>query len=186
MDHMDHMHGGHEASSAGGAASAAMPTCKISMLWNWTTIDVCFISSQWHIRTIGGYVGTVIGIFLITIALEALRRISREYDRKILREFVAKHQTSDSAAAKETDSNKSGMFGRPQPTFQPTLAQQAIRSSFYFVQFSAGYMLMLSAMYFNGGLILAIFFGAFVGHFVAARDTAGDVLTAENREQCCC
>jgi hypothetical protein len=34
--------------------------------------------------------------------------------------------------------------------------------------FGSGYMLMLLAMYYNGGIILTIFVAAFVGHFLTA------------------
>lgn len=69
------------------------------------TTDACFISQQWHIRSIGYYIlslscyvidqlnavtadfiGTVIGVFLVVITVEFIRRFSREYDRRILRE----------------------------------------------------------------------------------------------------
>ena len=40
---------------------------------------------------------------------------------------------------------------------RPTLVQQLIRSLFYVAQFGAGYMMMLLAMYYNGGIIFAIF-----------------------------
>jgi len=41
----------------------------------------------------------------------------------------------------------------------PTFLQQAIRATFYMVQFGAGYMLMLLAMYYNGYILI---FGIFV------------------------
>lgn len=85
------------------------------MMWNWYTIDACFISEQWHIRTIGDYAGTIIGsapspplprasaatpkltrkpfephrIFFIMVALELFRRFSREYDRAIKAAYYA-------------------------------------------------------------------------------------------------
>jgi copper transporter 1 len=27
---------------------------QISMLWNWYTVDSCFLSEQWHVRSLGG------------------------------------------------------------------------------------------------------------------------------------
>ncbi|KAG5636468.1 hypothetical protein H0H81_007948 [Sphagnurus paluster] len=175
---MDHSHGGD--SGASGAA------CKISMLWNWTTVDACFLSEQWHIRSVGAYVGSVISLFFVVILLEAFRRLGREYDRKIVREHNARY-AAGTAAGEDGSLSKfaDGSISTP-PPFRPSVAQQAIRSLFYFVQFSAGYILMLLAMYFNGGIILAIFFGSFVGFFLSSWDTVGGQLTPETRGQTCC
>jgi len=62
------------------------------MLWNWYTINSCFLANGWHVRTkgavyttwtliyLGGFAGTVIGVFLLSVFLEFLRRAQREYD----------------------------------------------------------------------------------------------------------
>ncbi|RDB30793.1 Copper transport protein CTR4 [Hypsizygus marmoreus] len=165
--------------------------CKISMLWNWYTVDACFISRQWHIRSVGAYAGTVIAIFFLVILLELFRRLGREYDRKISREYYSLNR-SGAAKGKGFNSleNLSDGSAPPCPNvlppFRPSIAQQAIRSFFYFVQFSAGYILMLLAMYYNGGLILAIFAGSYFGFFVSSWDTVGRVNTPEARGQTCC
>lgn len=57
---------------------------------------------------------------------------------------------------------------------RPSTVQHVVRSLFYLVQFSTSYILMLLAMYFNGGVILAIFLGGAVGFALFARDTATD------------
>jgi hypothetical protein len=33
--------------------TVAHPPVQISMLWNWYTVDSCFLSTQWHIRSKG-------------------------------------------------------------------------------------------------------------------------------------
>jgi len=145
------------------------------MLWNWYTIDACFISSQWHIRSAGGYVGTIIGVFLITIGVEFVRRLGREYDRRIVLDSQDTSRISDDMTKLPSDNS----VAKP---FRPTLKQQAIRSFFHFVQFSASYILMLTAMYYNGGLIIAIFIGSYVGFFASNWDTLGGVTF---KDACC-
>ncbi|KAJ5523200.1 hypothetical protein N7513_012744 [Penicillium frequentans] len=66
-------------------------TCKISMLWNWYTIDSCFLSSTWHIRSKGAFAGACIGVILLVMVLEALRRAGREYETFILRRARLRH-----------------------------------------------------------------------------------------------
>lgn len=59
-------------------------SCITSMLWNWNTIDSCFLSSSWHIESRGQFAGSVIGVFLLVVAIEGLRRLGREYDRRLV------------------------------------------------------------------------------------------------------
>ncbi|KAJ6092698.1 hypothetical protein N7486_007987 [Penicillium sp. IBT 16267x] len=67
-------------------------TCKISMLWNWYTIDSCFLSRSWHIRSKGAFAGACIGVILLVMVLEALRRAGREYESFILRRARLRHR----------------------------------------------------------------------------------------------
>ncbi|KAJ5601425.1 hypothetical protein N7510_010959 [Penicillium lagena] len=64
-------------------------SCQISlttsqMLWNWNTIDACFLSTSWHIRSRGMFAGSCIGVICLVLCLEFLRRVGREYDAFIV------------------------------------------------------------------------------------------------------
>lgn len=61
--------------------------CKISMLWNWYTIDACFISRTWRITSRGMFAGSCIGVICLVCSLEFLRRLGKEYDRYLVRQF---------------------------------------------------------------------------------------------------
>ncbi|SCU98446.1 LADA_0H13080g1_1 [Lachancea dasiensis] len=65
--------------SSGGSAK----TCKISMLWNWYTIDTCFISKSWMNDTRGKFAGSCIGCFLLVVAAQWLNRVSRQFDLEL-------------------------------------------------------------------------------------------------------
>jgi copper transporter 1 len=89
--------------------------CVISMLWNWNTIDSCFLARSWHIRSRGMFAGSCIGVICLVIVLEFLRRIAREYDAFIIHRaqmraqyLVPSAQTQPGAAipspASESDS----------------------------------------------------------------------------------
>lgn len=56
----------------------------VSMLWNWNTIDSCFISSSWRTSTRAQFAGSVIGVFFLVVGIEAVRRLGREYDRRLV------------------------------------------------------------------------------------------------------
>lgn len=54
------------------------------MLWNWYTIDSCFIASTWHVRSAGTFAVSCIGVVLLVMLLEFLRRSTKEFDRFLI------------------------------------------------------------------------------------------------------
>ncbi|KAI9924726.1 Copper Transporter integral membrane protein that functions in high affinity copper transport [Aspergillus wentii] len=67
-----------------GGMDMGMGGCQVSMLWNWNTIDACFLSKSWHITSRGMFAGSCIGVICLVLALEFLRRLGREYDAFIV------------------------------------------------------------------------------------------------------
>ncbi|KAH8423148.1 high-affinity Cu transporter CTR3 [Aspergillus melleus] len=127
MNHMDHMSMTMSMASTG-TATAPMSTgtsmdmdmdmggmshdmggsCKISMLWNWNTIDACFLSSTWHITSKGMFAGSCIGVILLVMSLEFLRRVGREYDAFIIRRARLRNQYLDSSTSTSTTNVHTG------------------------------------------------------------------------------
>ncbi|KAM0816086.1 putative Ctr copper transporter family-domain-containing protein [Seiridium cardinale] len=173
-------------------------SCKVSalhngagqMLWNWNTIDTCFISSSWHVTSSGMFAGSCIGVILLVMSLEFLRRTVKEYDSYLVRTHATKREAS-------FDGKDSGF----DDGFRPSVFQQAVRASLHMVQFAVAYFVMLSvhcpsallfsyfgilrcgtladlqtdslAMYYNGYLIICIFIGAFLGAFLFQWEVLG-------------
>ncbi|KAK4164040.1 Ctr copper transporter family-domain-containing protein [Cladorrhinum sp. PSN259] len=82
--------GAQAATSKSGMGGGGMGGhgCKISMLWNWNTIDSCFIASSWKITSKSVFAGSCIGVLLLTMSLEALRRLVKEWDRYLIRKHL--------------------------------------------------------------------------------------------------
>ncbi|KAK4941334.1 hypothetical protein LTR10_018744 [Elasticomyces elasticus] len=130
------------------------------MLWNWYTIDACFLAESWHITTKGAFAASCIGVILLVVSLEFLRRVGKEYDTFILRQFQRNTNFKDH---NNTDCCQSG----PQiVTFRASPLQQLVRSVIHALTFGLAYIVMLLAMYYNGFVIICIFIGAFLGKFV--------------------
>ncbi|KPI37655.1 Copper transport protein ctr4 [Cyphellophora attinorum] len=144
------------------------PTCKISMLWNWYTIDACFLAESWHVTSSGQFAASCIGVILLVITLEVLRRLGKEYDSHMYQQW---HRQ---AAARFSNPGPQDCCGPENPptypqqfaTFRATPLQQTIRSVIHMATFAVAYFIMLLAMYFNGYIIICIFIGALLGKFL--------------------
>jgi copper transporter 1 len=189
--------------SMGGSSSAN--ACKISMLWNWTTINSCFIARSWHVHSKGGFAGTCIGIVFMGILVELVRRVQRELDRHLLARWLSRQRELNpnvvlNAAAAESDASKSGSFvTKILPTtpsralaggyYHPSVLEQALRAFLYLLQYAGAYFIMLLAMYYNGYVIICIFIGGYIGNFVFGGDSFKNAVgqgAIETQKTCCC
>lgn len=177
----------------GGMDHGSMSSCKMQMYWNWFTIDACFLSESWKITSRGMFAGSCIGIICLVIALEFFRRLQREYDRWIVREWKARK----TAQSVDDDISKVAAGGgvmaqfafKPSvynSTFQPTMLQQLVRALLYAVQLGGAYILMLLVMYYNGYIFFCILIGGLIGYFLFGADNIADGLHQETGSSSCC
>jgi copper transporter 1 len=119
------------------------------MLWNWYTVGSCFIARSWHNTSKGMFAGSCIGVILLVIALEFLRRAGKEFDRYILLEHRKTLATTlTTSPGSSTDHGKNGVSlitrGVSSSTiFRPTFLQQAIRALLHMMAFAVAYFVML-------------------------------------------
>ena len=78
------------------------------------------------------FAGSCIGVILLVMSLEALRRSVKEYDTYL----INKHMATIQALSK--DAAKTATVG-----FRPSVLQQAIRALLHMVQFAVAYFVML-------------------------------------------
>lgn len=141
------------------------------------------------------FAGSCIGVILLVIALEALRRAGKEYDRYIVNQHLASISpaTPDGSSAASGNSKTPATATGCMPTvqnFRPSVVQQAIRSLLHMLQFAVAYFVMLLAMYYNGYIIICIFIGAYIGYFLCGWETlsvgkGGQDRMQENATVCC-
>ncbi|ETS79625.1 hypothetical protein PFICI_09478 [Pestalotiopsis fici W106-1] len=192
------------------SSDSSSSDCQISMLWNWYTIDACFLSTSWHITNNGMFAATCIGVILMVVLLEFLRRLGKEYDALILRQFQRHVAAQSVAAAAKKEAPEPVSCCAPPPdeeeveaakpgprtiTFRATPLQQLIRSVIHAVTFGLAYIVMLLAMYFNGYIIISIIIGAGIGKFVCdwmvlkvvvgLDESSGGVAGIEEPTVCC-
>jgi copper transporter 1 len=160
----------------------------LPMLWNWTTIDACFISKSWHITTNGMFAGSCVAVVFLVMVSEALRRASREYDAYINRTAAkpSVEATGDSVGdVTRQKGNVTASVPVSRPA-RPTAPQHAIRALLHVCQFAMAYFVMLLAMYYNGYIIICIFVGSYIGFFVFNWVPLGGGHTESQEVTVCC
>jgi len=118
------------------------------MLWNWNTIDSCFIAKSWKISSKGHFAGSCIGVVLLVIALEMLRRACKEYDRFLINKHLratsaAAAKASSSAKCDSQDSIPAAACAVVSSGYRPNVFEQAIRALLHMLQFAVAYFVML-------------------------------------------
>jgi len=134
--------------------------------------------SFWKIDSIGGLIGSMIGIFLMAMLYEGLK-VLREYllQRTLIHEPSHPHHHrldngnglrtplgggNDTPDGSSTNETSTKTFLRPHPfSFSHTL-----QTVLHMVQIFISYLLMLIFMTYNVWLSLAVILGAGVGYFV--------------------
>lgn len=96
------------------------------MLWNWTTIDSCFLAKSWHVTSKGMFAGSVLGVFFLCMAIEAWRRLAREFDRRI---------AAQNAIRRDKEKFPGGGGG-----IRARYVHHVVRSVLYGVQFGAAFL----------------------------------------------
>lgn len=160
------------------------------MLFNWYTIDACFLSTGWQIKNNGMFAATCIGIILLVILVEALRRLGKEYDTLLTRQF--QRQAAALAAKKDNCVTRTESVGLGLK-FRVTPLQQLARAVIHALTFGGAYIVMLLAMYFNVYMIICIFIGAGLGKFlcdwmivtVGAPEGLEDIKGVQETTVCC-
>lgn len=160
------------------------------MLWNWYTIDSCmgnspsipspetqtdhhqpgFLTESWHIGSNGAFAATCIGTILLVMAMEALRRLGKEYDDWILRGFQARAASTTAANTSSKSATKTTVIasdstGLRTVVFRASPLQQAVRAVLHAISLGVAYIVMLLVMSFNGYLIICVIIGGGLGKF---------------------
>ncbi|CAG9818366.1 unnamed protein product [Phaedon cochleariae] len=113
---------------------------------------------EWHFTTVGGLIGSMIGIFFMAALYEGLK-----YFREYL--FWKTYNTLQYRAV--TIPEKGTTSEEPQ-VVQPSMLSKMhfIQTFLHMVQMVVSYFLMLIFMTYNTWLCLAVVFGAGVGYFL--------------------
>ncbi|CAG8975479.1 hypothetical protein HYALB_00004796 [Hymenoscyphus albidus] len=168
MDHsmMDHSKMDHSAMGHGSPSAEAM--CSMSMLFTWNTKNLCLVFRWWHIQTTPGLIFSLLAVVALTAAYEALRSMSRRYERAVNRKVQSTPTVLIDGEA-ITERTPFLWSGKNQAEISRTA--HVVKALFYAVQNFYAFMLMLLFMTYNGWVMIAMGIGAFIGYLMFGLDT---------------
>ncbi|KAL2869061.1 copper transporter family protein [Aspergillus lucknowensis] len=148
---------------AGMDMPATNASCSMDMIWNWNTIDSCFLAESWHVTTKAMFAVSCIGVALLGLSLEFLRRVAKNYEESLQRQF-RRHALSQLDCG-PSSSPYNGSAPPSVVAYRVGPIQQVIRAILHVTQFGVAYITMLIAMSHNGYMIISLLIGAFLGKF---------------------
>ncbi|ODV63344.1 high-affinity Cu transporter CTR3, partial [Ascoidea rubescens DSM 1968] len=191
-------------------------SCKMSMLWNWYSIDTCLISRTWKNDTKAKFAGSCVGVFFLLIAVQWFRRVMREYKRTILQNKKSQLANTNISSLSTKTNNFKLQSSPIQDFLVPILSclshnwfwalnsQNAIVKNdniyiypnvlehiFYCaldtIEWSVHHVVMLLFMYFNGYIFISCMVGAMVGYFLFHYEPMSKQANSTNdEEKRCC
>ncbi|AGV14358.1 solute carrier family 31 (copper transporter), member 1, variant 2 [Cryptococcus neoformans var. grubii H99] len=184
---MDSGHNHSHMNMGSGHGADSGHACRISMLLNFNTVDACFLSPNWHIRSKGMFAGSIIGIFFLCVLIELIRRLGREFDRWLVKRAGVNSTCGELSSVAEygKDGAQGGAVVRVAPRYVPSWPHQILRGFIYGSQFTAAFFVMLLGMYFNVIVLIFIFLGQTVGYMLFGRDTCGGGFDFGAQGRCC-
>lgn len=130
----------NKMSMGDGSGASSKATCKISMLWNWYTIDTCFIARSWRNDTKGKFAGSCIGCFALVVIAQWLNRVSRQFDVELVKRHKMKYlayflstSIADGVVSSELSQEDLGLISQ-EPGWKTTLIalQKTLSHTWYF------------------------------------------------------
>ncbi|KAL8304088.1 hypothetical protein RB601_007424 [Gaeumannomyces tritici] len=173
MDHSHHSGMDHSGMDHGGMDHGGMAKCSMNMLFTWDTTNLCIVFERWHIRSTAGLIFSLLAVVAIGAGYEALRESIRRYEHYLNKKNEAVPRADDVA---ETESTPFLLAGQNKP--KVTREAHVLKAVLYGIQNFYAFMIMLIFMTYNGWVMIAVSFGAFLGYLLFGGSTPATKETA--------
>ncbi|KAH6691745.1 CTR2 long splice variant [Plectosphaerella plurivora] len=162
MGHGDMGHGGHGDMGGG-------PQCSMNMLFTWDTNNLCIVFRQWRIDSTASLVVSLLLVIALTAGYEALRAASRRYEQSVDKRVNAL-PTGETDGETATETTPFLWTGSQQ--VEATRSAHIFKAVLYALQNFYAFMIMLIFMTYNGWVMVAVAFGAFIGYVLFGNSTS--------------
>nr|OQO30581.1 hypothetical protein B0A51_01207 [Rachicladosporium sp. CCFEE 5018] len=138
------------------------PMCSMNMLFTWSTENLCIVFSSWRVTSSASLIISLAAIVALTAGYEALREASRRYEMRL--EQRVEGMTSRG--------ERSSLLWVGQGRGAEEQTGRVVKAAFYGVQVFYSFFIMLLFMTYNGWIMVAVGFGAFLGYLLFGGSSA--------------
>ncbi|CAZ84449.1 unnamed protein product [Tuber melanosporum] len=161
MDHSTHDHHAHMMHASANHDMHASPEahrCQMSMLFTWSTKDLCLVFRSWHVHNTTTLILSLFAVIALSAGYEFVRDLARRYEARVDGSLSISEETSSllpgrAGIAAGTDEverrRRSGRFGK---------------AVFYGVQVFYSFFIMLLFMTYNGWVMISVAIGSAIGY----------------------
>ncbi|KAK6432007.1 copper transpport protein [Oleoguttula sp. CCFEE 5521] len=132
------------------------------MLFTWSTENLCIVFSSWRITNTPSLVISLAAIVALTAGYEALREASRRYETRL----------DQRVEGMTSHAERSSLLWVGQGRSAEEQTGRVVKAAFYGVQVFYSFFIMLLFMTYNGWIMLAVGFGAFLGYLLFGGSSA--------------
>ncbi|KAK1823279.1 copper transpport protein [Friedmanniomyces endolithicus] len=152
---------------------ADSPMCSMNMLFTWDTTNLCMVFRSWRITSTTSLIVSILGVMALTAGYEAVREASRRYEQRHAAVMENAPPCLGSCVLELIVVNEDGGDERRSLLWATGSSAQAeeqkgkvVKAALYGVQVFYSFFIMLLFMTYNGWIMLAVGFGAFVGYLM--------------------
>ncbi|KAK1067607.1 copper transpport protein [Friedmanniomyces endolithicus] len=159
------------------------PMCSMNMLFTWDTNNLCIVFRSWRITSTTSLIVSLLGVMALTAGYEAVREASRRYEQRHAAIMEGAPRESTPSPKKLTcvtaavlgliavvqgggDERRSLLWATGSSAQAEEQKGKVVKAALYGVQVFYSFFIMLLFMTYNGWIMLAVGFGAFVGYLM--------------------
>lgn len=170
MDHsmhtsMDMGNGGMDHGGMGHGGMGKGDMCSMNMIFTWSTDNLCVVFRWWHIRTHTDLLLTLVAVVLLGMGYEYLKVLGARLDAKSASRYPGGRVPLLDESPVNQSSSGAADVASPYTASPPADRLRLSRALLYCFQVFYSFFLMLVFMTYNGWLMLAVTFGAFLGYY---------------------
>jgi len=152
MDHSTHDHHAHMMHASANHDMHASPEahrCQMSMLFTWSTKDLCLVFRSWHVHNTTTLILSLFAVIALSAGYEFVRDLARRYEARVDGSLSIRRAGIAAGTDEVERRRRSGRFGK---------------AVFYGVQVFYSFFIMLLFMTYNGWVMISVAIGSAIGY----------------------
>ncbi|PWW78855.1 Ctr-domain-containing protein [Tuber magnatum] len=157
--HDHHAHMTHASTDHNMHASPEAYSCRMNMLFTWSTKDLCLVFHGWHVRNTTTLILSLLAVIALSAGYEFVRDLARRYATRVDGVPSISEETSSLLPGRAGAAVAAGGVGRRRNG-------RIGKAVFYGVQVFYSFFIMLLFMTYNGWVMISVAVGSAIGYAI--------------------